>query len=286
MRVYLATVYTSRFDQHGRVYGLLTDAERKARDDAKHFLESFYYLDKQPETVEAIRRDGVRIFCDSGAYSAKTQHEKIDLTAYCRFIHEHEDIIEQVDGRPLVAVLDVIGDARATRHNHVEMQKQGVKPIPVFHFGSDVSFLQEYVANFDYVGLGGLVRKSPSRQKEWLDRMLNDFLLDGAGRLRCRVHAFGMTSLELLKRYRNLLTSVDSTTWRLWAGNGMLLMPRGQVSISNDSADVGQHFDSFGTDQQQDMLETIERAGFEVDRLRKHYFSRWTWNAVAFQNEG
>src|SRR5687768_4056852 len=105
MKLYLAGIYTGNFDLHGNVYSRLTDAEKQARLGVKYFLESYHYIHRQ-SFVRKIRRDGVKVFLDSGAFSAFTKGVDIDMRGYCRYIQENVDIIEQVDGMICASVLD------------------------------------------------------------------------------------------------------------------------------------------------------------------------------------
>jgi hypothetical protein len=291
MHVYLAGIYSYNFERGGRVYRELTPAEQKARDGIEHILESFWYL-RKGNGLEKLRRDGARIFVDSGAFSAAAQNVQIDLDEYCRFIAQNPDIIATVNGMPMVSVLDVIGDPVATFNNQRRMEAQGVKPLPCFHMGEPEGFLADYVGEYPYVALGGMAADDVSTEKliEWLDPIFERHLLDGSGNLRCRVHAFGMTSLDLMSRYP--WTSVDSTSWVKWAGFGDILMPEyGRVTVSEISKRVekeGQHLDRFPLIQREARIREIEAQGFHVERLRSvdGYGSRWAWNAWAFAQEG
>ncbi len=72
-----------------------------------------------------------RLFLDSGAYSAFRQGVEIDLQAYITFCHEHKDVFE------VYAVLDDIRDPRRTWENQQEMERQGLRPLPTYHYGED-----------------------------------------------------------------------------------------------------------------------------------------------------
>ena len=93
MKLYLAGIMTSNFDKAGRVYLKLDDAERKMRDSVEYFLESYHYIHRQ-SMVEKIRREGIKVFLDSGAFSAFSQGVTIDIDRYCDYIKTNRDIID------------------------------------------------------------------------------------------------------------------------------------------------------------------------------------------------
>lgn len=284
VKLYLAGIYTSNFDLHGRVYSRLDDAEKKMRGDIDWFLESYHYVHK-PKAVERMRREGVKVFLDSGAFSAFSMGVKVDLPKYCDYIHRNLDIIEHVDGQPLASVLDAIGDADGTWHNQRAMEDLGVRPLPCYHYGEPVEVLEYYIANYTYITIGGMVPISTPQLKLWLDRLWKDYLTDENGFPIVKVHGFGLTSLPLMMRYP--WYSVDSSTWVQWAANGMILVPGtvGQVDVSNKSSRRkirGQHMDSVSPIETAAIEKSIRSFGGDPDRLRELYFSRWAWNAFAF----
>lgn len=278
MRLFNAGIYTSNFDLQGTVYARLTEDERRMRHSVQNFLESFHYI-KSPRYVEKIRRDGIKVFLDSGAFSAYSLGEVIDIGKYCDYCHENADIIE------FPSVLDAIGDYKGTYWNQVEMERRGVRPLPCFHYGEPTEVLDHYVANYEYITIGGMVPISTPQLKIWLDRIWADHLTHPDGTPKLKVHGFGLTSLPLMFRYP--WYSVDSSTWVQWAANGMILIPgkAGQVDVSNKSSrrkQRNQHLDSLPEVMTQAIENEIRAFGGDPDRLRDLYFSRWAWNAWAF----
>jgi len=290
MRVYAAGIYATRFDLRGTTYGRLTEAECAARYGATHFLESYLYLGDNPRLIENIGADGVKIFVDCGAYSAYAQGATITRPKYIEFIHEYQDIIATFDGIQMMSVLDVIDAAARTHRNLRSMEDERITPITCAQNGEDLARLDEYAEQYKYVSLGGMVGPSRESLRAWLDPILRDRLVDDDARMRCKVYAFGLTSVPLLTRHRQRLASLDSTIWLQWAYFSAFLMPNfGMVKISEKSPDAnieGEHFDTFDAVYGEDMRADIEAAGFEVERLRTKQYRRWCWNLRAFQAVG
>lgn len=287
MKLYLAGLYTSNFDLGGNNFAKLTDVEKQARLGVQHFLESYHYIYRESALVK-IRRDEKKVFLDSGAFSAFTKGVNVDLKGYCDYVHRNADIIETVDGILCASVLDGIGDPLKTYQNQKEMESYGVRPLPCFHYGEDERYLEYYLANYDYITIGGMVPISTVQLIHWLDRLWERYLCDGAGRPRVRVHGFGLTSLPLMKRYP--WYSVDSSTWVQWAANGMLLVPgMGQINVSSKSSSrkiENQHLTTYAPVVKDTIIEHIKGLGFDPDRLADQYLARWAFNCWAFPNEG
>jgi hypothetical protein len=284
MKLYLAGIYTSNFDKHGRVYGRLTEEEKRMRDGVQWFLESHHYIHKE-SSVRKIRRDGVKVFLDSGAFSSFSKGVEVDIGRYCDYVHENMDIIETVDGQPLASVLDAIGDVEGTWRNQDEMERRGVRPLPCFHYGEPEEALEYYVSNYSYITLGGMVPISTPQLRLWLDRIWEQYLTDENGVPKVKVHGFGLTSLPLMLRYP--WYSVDSSTWVQWAAMGMLLVPGtvGQVDVSSKSSRrkvAGQHMDTVSPLETEAIEKAIKQVGGDPERLRDLYYSRWAFNAFSF----
>lgn len=284
MKLYLAAVATN-IPKAGNMYRRMIDLERQMRDDVKWFLESYHYIHRQ-RIVDRLRAEGIKIFLDSGAFSAFTQGIQIDLPKYCDYIHRNADIIEHVDGQPLASVLDAIGDPEGTWRNQVAMEQRGVRPLPCYHYGEPVEILDYYVATYPYVTIGGMVPISTQQLQLWLDRLWAEHLTDANGVPKVKIHGFGLTSLPLMLRYP--WYSVDSSTWVQWGANGMILLPGRvgrQVDVSRLSSRrkvKGQHMDSVTPIETQAIEDEIRKFGVDPDRLRDVYFARWIFNAFAF----
>jgi len=170
----------------------------------------------------------VDLFLDSGAYSAMSQGAEIDIQEYIKFIKEHEHLLN------VYVNLDVIGDkikgpgidsAEATLKNQKIMEEAGLNPMPVFHRGEPLEYLQHYVDNYDYIGLGmGRAIGNTDQLPLWLDTVFGNIICGGDGYPKVKVHGFGMTSLKLMLRYP--WYSVDSTSWALTGGMGSIFVPR------------------------------------------------------------
>lgn len=292
MRLYIAGLYTSNFDKQGNLYSRLTDAEKVCRDSINHHLESYHYIHKQ-SYVDKIRADGTKVFLDSGAFSAFTKGVKVDLAAYCDYIKRNEDIIEKSDGVLLASVLDGIGDPLLTWQNQQYMEELGVRPLPCLHYSEDERYLEWYIANYEYITIGGMVPIDKTVLVDWLDRIWDKYLTDGSGNPRLKVHGFGLTTFNLMQRYP--WYSVDSSSWVQQAANGNVVLTdyrKGSViylPVSDNSPtrrDEGRHLMSMTEVERQALWKHIEANGMEVERVKKEYLSRWAYNCWSYDRLG
>ncbi len=223
-----------------------------------------------------IQREKVDLFLDSGAFSAWTQGTEININEYIAFVQKHQDIIE------VYANLDVIGDPKATWKNQKIMEAAGLTPLPTFHYGEDIKWLERYLrSGYDYIALGGMVPISTSALKYWLDGLFYNYLCTPSGVPKVKVHGFGLTALSLILRYP--WYSIDSTTWVIVARIGGAIyvpkMSKEGVPIYNKTPWVittssrnkkilrkSHHISTFSPKWKALIVEYIESHGYQLGR--------------------
>lgn len=143
------------------------------------------------------------IFIDSGAFTAFTTGKKINHKEYIRFIKENN--IKKY------ASLDVIGNAEGSKKNYLKEIKEGLNPIPAFHYGEKIDYLKFYLDNAPYIALGGVAQLARNRSKlfRFFDKC---YSLISKHQTNVKIHGFAVNSIDLLKRYP--FYSVDATTWK------------------------------------------------------------------------
>jgi hypothetical protein len=180
----------------------------KAIEEAggEKFLYSYFYLNKGNNNNPAdfllwSFQSQKKIFIDSGGFSAFTKGITIDIGEYCDWLLQYKSKFE------VYANLDAIGDPVKTKLNQEYMEARGLNPLPVFHYKTSYSVLEEMCSRYNYLALGALV--PIARSKPELRRHLDKcFSLTGN---KVKVHGFGMTGRIILKEYP--FYSVDSTSW-------------------------------------------------------------------------
>lgn len=283
MNLYCAAVYTNHYCKGQRQYDVFTEHEKACVDAVPHILESFHYVGKQ-SFVDDMRRNGAKVFLDSGAFSAYTLGIALDVPVYCDYIKRNLDIIRVDDGALMASVLDGIGDPLQTYRNQLWMESLGVRPLPCFHANEDERYLDHYVRNYEYITLGGMVGASTQQLITWLDRIWDRHIVDGSGHPRCKVHGFGITAVPIMERYP--WWSCDSSSWIQSTSFGTIVTPEwGPIAVSEKSPsrhDAGQHLTTFTEVERELIIRTLAEQGYDWERLATVYQSRAAYNLWAY----
>ena len=243
-------------------------------------LHSYYHLQLLEKKWFPINiKNKVKMFLDSGAFSAMTQGIEIDINEYIEFIKENKSFLE------IYASLDVISvnakppdihSAKASLYNTKIMVNAGLNPVPAFHIGEPFKYLEYYVKNFDYIALGVAGNSGPKLIK-WMDECFSKYICDKNGIPKVKVHGFAVTGLNLMRRYP--WYSVDSTSWVITGRMGAILIPRfingvydyavnpwkiNVSSVSPGLKEKGNHINTI-TDMQRDiLLQYITKKGYKL----------------------
>lgn len=209
--------------------------------------------------------NAMKLFLDSGAFSADSKGAPIDIYEYIEFIKKNKKHLE------VWANLDVIGDAKATWKNQEIMEKAGVGGIPVYHIEDDIKYLYRCL-DYPYFALGGIAGKGSSekRRLHFLD-MCFDIICDKNGHPKNKVHGFGLASPKYVFRYP--WYSFDSSSWVSYGRFGIVILPakRGGKfvydkapikifvsSVSPRKGEDGQHFQTLSKQEQRSFLDYLE----------------------------
>lgn len=257
-------------------------------------LHSYFHAKEEGKGLEGKwfymnLKNKVNLFLDSGAFSALTQGIEINIYQYIDFIKKHLDVLE------VYATLDFIPkkdtgpskkmSAEKTLENQRIMEEAGLSPLPCFHVGEPLEYLEYYIKNYDYITLGGMVGKQKGTLIPWLDLVFEKFICDKNGMPKVKVHGFGLTSLSLMLRYP--WYSVDSTSWVMTSRMGSIYVPRYRngkwiydenswsVAVSSRSprkAETGKHIDTFSPKHRDIILDYIHSKGYKLGKSRFEYY--------------
>lgn len=146
------------------------------------------------------------VLIDSGGYQLQTGVAYVSIGAYCLWLQmmlpKHPEVVGYMN-------LDILSDPVKTFENQVYMESEGLSPIPVWHDGEDISFLDMYCNDYELVSLGGLASKGVIA-KGYVMRLLtwvtnrypnNNFHMFGIG-------ISGVKAYQQIRPY-----SCDFSTW-------------------------------------------------------------------------
>lgn len=233
---------------------------------------------------------GHKTFLDSGAFSAWTRGAELDVDEYIEYVEENDEGIinyVQIDkipgsftGTPTKQEKEYAQEQ--TWENFLYMEDKVKKPeklLPVFHYGSDFRYLEkiiEHKPKSNYLCLGALVGVWKSRRKEFLDKVFEII-----GDTDIKVHALGMTDMDLLQRYP--IYSADSTSWLLRAVNGTIILDNGNgVLVSERQTGDMNHLDYKPEGIRKAVEREAKEKGFTLQELKEDIDNRAIFNIQYF----
>lgn len=178
-------------------------------------LFSYHYMGEGSSLVDYLGKLGhrPRVFIDSGGFSAFTQGKAIDLRAYARWLRVN------AAGIDYYASLDVIGDPRGTLQNQLRLEREGLRPLPIVHFGTPASEVRRYAERgYRYLCLGGMVPhlgrlaqalrlgKDKDEGLAWMRACHEE-----AQTLGVDLHGFGVMTWNIMQAFP--WRSTDSSSW-------------------------------------------------------------------------
>lgn len=138
---------------------------------------------------------------------------------YIQYILTNKDMLETYIN------LDIVNNPEATWENQKYLESRGLSPMPVWHLGTDISFLKRYIAEgYEHIGIGGMVPNPYTTLRPALDELFSKVLCDESGMPKIKVHGFAASSIRMMCRYP--WYSVDSASWVKYASYGYILIPR------------------------------------------------------------
>lgn len=234
----------------------------------KNILVSFAYLEPF-KSKRILKRHGIKLMIDSGAFTAWTKGKKVKIDEYIKFIKDNNEIVDE----DFIVNLDVIRggkEDKATQFDFNESAKlgfqnwqylkdRGIKSMPVFHQGENLMWLEKIIEQCDKVGISPNNDFTDEIKDKWLYEC---FLTIKRKQMLGKVwtHGFGITSAKLLFKYP--FDSADSSAWALTSAFGSILTPHGRVTISKIKKEDPQYIENLPQHQRKEIIEYIESFGF------------------------
>ena len=176
--------------------------ERERDVQLRILLSYWYYKDVDLDKLFAkyFTPPYPDVFADSGAFSAMTQGVEININKYIEWIKRYNFLIGTYSN------LDVIKNEKKTLENQKYMENKGLNPLPCFHVMEDWKYLENYIRDYQYIGLG--VAGNQAKREKVMSWLIKCFQIAGQDAV---FHGFGLTSWEVMSQLR--WYSVDSSSW-------------------------------------------------------------------------
>lgn len=234
-----------------------------------------------------------KLFVDSGAFTAWTKGETIDVDKYIEWINTYDSELTlycQIDCIPGDIVHGATPEqvkeaAYNTWKNFLYMRNKVASPdklLYTFHVGEPLEYLKqalEYEDEFGrlkYIALGGMVGKNSKVRDNFLNKCFE--VIRNSSNPEVKVHAFGMTEISLLEKYP--ITSADSTSYIMVGANGNLCTSFGILNVSDKSSHSKDNITNLPEVHKQVVLEEIKSRGFELEDLMTNYKYRHLHNLI------
>lgn len=190
-----------------------------------------------------------KLFIDSGAYTAHTQHKMVDVDDYIDFINEYSEHFE------CIAQLDTIpGEykqkktvqqlAEAPEHSWenylymIDKVKEPKKILPIYHQGEDFYHLSRMLEWTDkngehipYIGISPANDLTKAKKLDWISQCF--WIIKNSSNPNVKTHAFGFTALDALEAFP--FYSADSTSYIIASSSGSFYTPFGMLDYSQKS---------------------------------------------------
>jgi hypothetical protein len=158
--------------------------------------------------VEVLIDMHPKLALDSGAFSVMNSGITIDIDVYAKFLKEHGGMFTWYANLDVIPIDDThtVAAAQASLDNLLHLENNhGLTPMPIFHFGEPIEFLDRLQEGRTHIGLGGLVGVPRASRLPWLETVFGH-VNEGV-----RVHGYGIGDEVILKGFP--WHSIDSTNW-------------------------------------------------------------------------
>ena len=187
------------------------------REEGCKILVSYPYMSDKYKDEANIPDGFSEVMCDSGAYQLQTGTAEVYIKSYALWLNlllpKHPEVVGYMN-------LDILGDPVATLENQFYLESEGLHPIPAWHSGEEMSFLDLYCEHYEWVAIGGLVSGMVRGQN--LVKLSN---LITQRYPNTKFHFFGI-GISGVKAYLQVRPySCDFSTWSTTARFGNVIVP-------------------------------------------------------------
>ena len=258
----------------------------------KNKLVSYMYPQQLESWLKVAKNQKGNIIVDSGAFSAWSKGDKIDLGKYIEYAHKaiqdgkaqgkevrivNLDVIPGKKGETKTLQnftntknTDLVEQAAMRGYENLEtMLANGITPIHVFHQGERLYWLDKMIEKTDYIGISPANDLGVPSRRKWIESVYNHLQKKNC---QVKTHGFAVWMPRILKDFP--WTSCDAATWRLVAAWGKIYYPaRGlsnpdysqlpsTITVSNrrNAKGVGELTDEITQD--------LENNGYPLEKLQ------------------
>lgn len=176
-------------------------------DTHLNILISFAYMTNDAfcrKVRQLVEQKRINVMIDSGAFTkhnAKGDFSHINLDGYCRFLEQYGNFSEKY------VMLDVVGNAEASRCNYEIMIQRGLLPMFVMTmFDKDYGYMRDAVSRNPHICVAGGV----TTKGTWILKRFQDIYKHSDQ--KALIHGLGYVTYPRMLQLP--LYSVDSSSWK------------------------------------------------------------------------
>lgn len=229
-----------------------------------------------------------RLFIDSGAFSVAHNGKTVDIDQYIEYINNRPDIpiFVELDEIPFPVLNSTTAKqcSEGSWKNYLYMKERVTTDcylLPLYHFGEPKEGLRRILNTEvngklpEYIGIGGRHGVSTKLQDKYFHEIFS--IIQASKNPNVKVHAFGMTVLNLLEKYP--FYSADSTTWLQLGINGNInTKSRGIVTISERGKHNKDNAANLPADVRQAVEKELAEYGYTFEEVATNYKARLKFN--------
>ncbi len=233
------------------------------------------------------------LFIDSGAFSAHTKDSEVEVDDYISYVNEHPgvfSVIAQVDTIPgkfrkPKTRQQILEAPEKSWENYLYMRER-VHDVPcltpIFHQGEDFKHLKRMLEttfhgeHIEYIGISPANDVQTKDKKKWFEQVYQ--IIRDSSNPHVKTHAYGMTSFKVLEQYP--VYSADSTSWLMNASMGAIMTPFGTIFTSEVKAGNSGHWKSLSANDQQWLIDHVDKFGMTMEQLESDYKARELFNVM------
>lgn len=223
----------------------------------------------------------------------QTKEFKLFLDTYIEHLHQYKHLYR------FYVTLDIINNPAESWKITEYMESCGLSPMPVFHNGEEIYWLERMVEKYEYIGISGLGQDITKSKFQLFGDSVFKVVCDKNGKPKCKIHGFAMGTPEIIKQYP--WYSMDQSTWTHMSRVGSLLVPKPihknkellgydflnmykVIPVTNRRDVEGMHINNLGALALHFTKEYLKLNGIDLDAVRESYHWRDVANIRLFHN--
>jgi len=240
----------------------------------------FSYIYQEPyKSKKLLKRHKCNLFLDSGAFTAWSKGNEINIDDYIKWV---KNIKKDYPYPVMCANLDVIPGRSGSKptqedidesakqgwKNYLYLKSKGLDSMHIFHQGESYEWLKKMLKECKYIGISPCNDYTDLKKDQWLYAVFNIIKREGMlGKIK--THAFGMTSIELLKKYP--FYSADSSAYAFTSAFGIVHSPYGKIIISEQQENHKDYIEKKPEAIKLKLIKYIESYGFSYKLAKENY---------------